>query len=316
MRRALLFGLTIIAGAIPSFGDIAFYSSQSAWIAAHTGIVSDDFGNALVANYNSFAYATYASSTGATVTSQARTLLLKNGTGSWAAESTSLYGPNYSADLGSGRYLTTYYSPNQDFSDGNVMFTGTQNEVLQNGIWVDDGTSNVHATYGWGDTQDDGRIVIAAPVNMTGVAFDLTAFLGGHNRAAQVTVTTTGGFSQTITPMLGYQQFSFFGFDAGSGDSIATITISSLWATISDFYGPAWTVNGNNRTRTLNGYYAYQDDYRLAVDNLSFGNYTSGGGPPVDPPPTGGGGEVPETASLFMTGAGLAALGLFYRKRR
>ena len=79
MRRALLLCLSMIAGAIPSLADIAFYNSQSAWIAAHTGIVNDDFGNSLVANYNSVYFSTYTSPTGAQANSFQKSMPLSNG---------------------------------------------------------------------------------------------------------------------------------------------------------------------------------------------------------------------------------------------
>jgi hypothetical protein len=315
MRRALLLGLSMIAGAIPSFADIAFYSSQSAWIAAHTGIVSDDFGNSLVTSYNSFTYPAYISSTGAQVNSSRKEISLFSGNGPASADNTNLWGGGGFGDLGTGRYLTTNNTSGQFVYSAHI--TGTENQILQDGYWVDDGTSNANViAYGGGDAQQDEKITIAAPANQTGVAFDLAAITGLYARGATITVTTMGGLTLTLTPTLGYQQFSFFGFDVGDGDTIAGITISTLWAAINDNFGPTWTTNGNSRTRAFNGFYNWGEDYyRLGLDNLTFGTYTSGGGPPVDPPP-GDGGDAPEAASLAMTGLGLTALGLLYRKRR
>jgi hypothetical protein len=296
---------------------VVFYSDRALWNAGNSATAGDDFNTV---NFGGVQSSPYVSSTGASFSSPyaSNYFSLNTQTGSNSQSSTGSgdagigNGPTqvWENDLGSGRYLT----PGQGsyFDSGVMRQWGRQEETWNaaTGQW-DSVINNNFLSYLNGSTQTS-QLDVVLPAGFRSAAFDLGQISGsGVDRTFRVIVTTALGETATIDVTNIFGSLTFFGFQAGSGDTIASLRLSALFVPAPDPNRGNWSYEANNTYRSRawdSGMQSFYDQYQIGFDNLWLGN-ANGGNPP--PPPVEG--EVPEPSSWLLMAGGLFVLA---RRRR
>jgi hypothetical protein len=299
---------------------IVFYTDRTLWNAQNSTGASDDFSQA---NWAGGVASPYISSTSAAISSPYSGVLVdmntSNGTNNVTPTGSGtdpVYnGPTQSwdQDLGAGRYLNA--GPSGMYVSYRLWGSESQAYNAETGQWEQ---TSLTSNQQYSGDRTVHELDLTVPTGYSSVAFDAGLAASENSRPITVTVNTFLGETRIVQLDNVYGSLSFFGFQAPTGDTITSIRISALFVPFTTPTYSSWNYSdADHRGRTWNtgSLQAWQDTYKLALDNLWLGSATGGTPPDGGGGNPGSGGDVPEPAAILLVGSGLLLISRLKKPR-